>query len=83
MGGIIEPRDKKEAAAVGVFDAVAKALGFVSGAVVAVFGVMQGWEWLTSHIQLLCAGVAGLVSGAITTYVALRRMRMDKRGMTE
>ena len=83
MGGIIEPRDKREEEAVGLAGRITAGIGIVGTAAVALASAVGGMAWLADNIPLLVTGLTALATGGFTSWVAVRRMRMDKRGMTE
>ena len=74
----ITPKDSTETKALGLGQRIAVALGIVIAAASSLLGAVGGLDWIVDHLPLLGTGLASLVTGAITAYVAVRRMRVDK-----
>ena len=81
MGRIIEPRDAVEAETVGLAGRITAGIGIVGTAAVALASAVGGMAWLADNIPLLVTGLTALATGGFTSWVAVRRMRMDKRGL--
>ncbi len=74
----ITPRDGQETAVVGAGKRIAAAISIVGAAVPALLAAFGGVEWITDHLPLLGVGLGSLVSGGVASYIAVRRMRVDR-----
>ena len=74
----ITPRDAAETATLSVGARIAAAIGILGTAVPALLAAVGGLDWITAHLPLLLTGLGSLVSGGIASYVAVRRMSIDK-----
>lgn len=76
----ITPKDSVETKALGIGQRISAAIGILiamGSALLAAFGDVK---WISDNLPLLGTGVGALVTGGLTSYVALRRMRVDKLG---
>ena len=73
----ITPRDDREAAVTSAGKRIAAAIGVIGAAVPALLAAFGGVDWLTANLPLLLSGLAGIASGGIASYIAVRRMRVD------
>jgi len=73
----ITPRDDRETALTGGGKRIAAAIGVIGAAVPALLAAFGGVDWLTANLPLLLSGLAGIASGGIASYIAVRRMRVD------
>ena len=74
----ITPRDEQEAKTLSVGARIATAIGIVGTAVSALLAAFGGLDWITAHLPLLLTGLGSLASGGIASYIAIRRMSIDK-----
>lgn len=74
----ITPRDDRETAVVGVGKRIAAAIGIIGTAVPALVAAFGGVDWLTANLPLLLSGIGGIATGGIASYIAVRRMRVDR-----
>ena len=74
----LTPKDTTETKALGLGQRISVALGIVIAALGTLLGAVGGLDWITAHLSLLGTGLGALVTGGITSYVAIRRMRVDK-----
>jgi len=74
----IQARDAHEAAAVGLAGRITVGIGVVGTAAVTLATALGGMAWLADNIPLLVTGVTALVTGGFTSWVAVRRMKMDR-----
>ena len=74
----IQARDAREAAAIWIAGRITVALGIVGTALVTLATVIGGMEWLADNIPLLITGLTALATGGFTSWVAVRRMKMDR-----
>ena len=56
----------------------AAAIGIIGAAVPALLAAFGGLDWITANLPLLLTGLGSLTTGGIASYVAVRRMRVDK-----
>ena len=73
----ITPRDDRETAVTVAGKRIAAAVGVIGAAVPALLAAFGGVDWLTANLPLLLSGLAGIASGGIASYIAVRRMRVD------
>lgn len=76
----ITPRDAAETAALSIGARIATAITILGTAVPALLAAVGGLDWITDHLPLLLTGLGSLVSGGVASYVAVRRMRVDRLG---
>ena len=74
----IKPKDNHEAQAVNVGGRITAGIGIIGTAGVALAGAVGGMAWLADNLPLLGTGLTSLAVGGITSYIALRRMKIDK-----
>ena len=74
----ITPRDEQEAKTLSVGARIATVIGIVGTAVSALLAAFGGLDWITAHLPLLLTGLGSLASGGIASYIAIRRMSIDK-----
>ncbi len=74
----IKPRDAAETATLSVGARIAAAIGIVGTAVPALLAAVGGLDWITANLPLLLTGLGSLVSGGVASWIAVRRMRIDK-----
>ena len=74
----ITPKDSVETKALGIGQRISVALGIVIAAMTTLLTALGGMAWITDNLALLGTGAASLVTGGITAYVAVRRMRIDR-----
>ncbi|MEY2633400.1 MAG: hypothetical protein RIR00_2054, partial [Pseudomonadota bacterium] len=74
----ITPRDAVEIKTVGIGRRIATAIGSIIAFAVPVLAATGGLEWISNNLPLLGTGLAALVTGGITSYVAVRRMGIDR-----
>lgn len=73
----ITPRDATETKTLGHGQRISIAIGMLATLIPAVLTAVGGLDFITAHLPLLLTGVGTFVSGGITAYVAIRRMRID------
>lgn len=76
----IKPRDASETATLSTGARIAAAIGIIGTAVPALLAAVGGLDWITANLPLLLTGLGSLVSGGVASYVAVRRMRVDRLG---
>ncbi len=76
----IKPRDASETAALSIGARIATAITILGTAVPALLAAVGGLDWITANLPLLLTGLGSLVSGGVASYVAVRRMRVDRLG---
>jgi len=74
----IKPRDAAETATLSTGARIAAAIGIIGTAVPALLAAVGGLDWITAHLPLLLTGLGSLVSGGVASWIAVRRMRVDK-----
>jgi len=74
----IKARDAQEAAAVGLAGRIATGISVCGTAAVVLAGMFGGTAWLVDNIPLLITGLTGIATGGFTSWVAIRRMKMDR-----
>ena len=74
----ITPRDAAETAALSAGARITAAIGIIGTAFTAVLAAIGGLDWITANLPLLLTGLGSLATGGIASYVAVRRMRVDK-----
>ena len=74
----IKPRDAKETAVAGAGTRIVAAIGIIGAMVPALLAAVGGLDWITANLPLLLTGLGSLVTGGAASYVAVRRMRIDK-----
>ena len=74
----IKPRDSKEIAVVGAGTRIMVAMGIIGAMVPALLAAVGGLDWITANLTLLLTGLGSLVTGGVASYVAVRRMRIDR-----
>jgi len=77
----IKPRDAKETAVAGAGTRIVAAIGIIGAMVPALLAAVGGLDWITANLPLLLTGLGSLVTGGVASYVAVRRMRIDKAGL--
>jgi len=75
---IITPRDERETRALGAGKRITIAIGVLGTALPALLAAFGGLDWITAHLPLLLTGLGSLVSGGVASWIAVRRMRVDK-----
>ena len=76
----IKPRDAAETATLSTGARIAAAIGIIGTAVPALLAAVGGLDWITAHLPLLLTGLGSLVSGGVASWIAVRRMRVDRLG---
>ncbi len=76
----ITPRDAAETATLSTGARIAAAIGIIGTAVPALLAAVGGLDWITAHLPLLLTGLGSLVSGGVASWIAVRRMRVDRLG---
>jgi|GEM_PF-5180990 len=74
----IKPRDSKEIAVTGAGTRILAAIGIVGAMVPTLLAAVGGLDWITANLPLLLTGLGSLVTGGVASYVAVRRMRVDR-----
>ena len=74
----ITPRDEQETKALSIGARIATAIGIVGTAVTALLAAAGGLDWITANLPLLLTGLGSLASGGVASYIAVRRMSIDK-----
>ena len=74
----ITPKDSVETTALGIGKRITVAIGIVITAVSSLLCSVGGLDWITDNLTLFGTGVGALVTGGLTSYVAVRRMRIDR-----
>jgi hypothetical protein len=74
----IKPRDAAETATLSTGARIAAAIGIIGTAVPALLAAVGGLDWITAHLPLLLTGLGSLVSGGVASWIAVRRMRVDR-----
>lgn len=74
----IKPRDAAETATLSTGARIAAAIGIIGTAVPALLAAVGGLDWITANLPLLLTGLGSLVSGGVASWIAVRRMRVDK-----
>jgi len=74
----ITPRDAVETKALGYGQRISAAIGIIIAMGTALLAAFGDVKWIADHLALLGTGVGALVTGALTSYVAIRRMRIDR-----
>ena len=74
----ITPRDAAETATLSTGARIAAAIGILGTAVPALLAAVGGLDWITANLPLLLTGLGSLVSGGVASWIAVRRMRVDK-----
>lgn len=74
----ITPRDATETRTLGIGARISTALGIVIGMATTLLAVFGDTQWITDHLPLLGTGLAALVTGGGASFIAIRRMRIDK-----
>lgn len=74
----ITPRDQQETKALAVGQRIATAIGIIGAAVPALLAAFGGLDWITANLPLLLTGLGSLSAGGVASYVAVRRMRVDR-----
>lgn len=77
----IKPRDAKETAVAGAGTRIVTAIGIIGAMVPALLAAVGGLDWITANLPLLLTGLGSLVTGGVASYVAVRRMRIDRVGV--
>ena len=78
----ITPKDAVETKALGIGQRISAAIGIIIAMGSALLAAFGDTKWITDNLPLLGTGVGALVTGGLTSYVAIRRMRVDKIGKT-
>ena len=78
----ITPRDAAETATLSTGARIAAAIGIIGTAVPALLAAVGGLDWITANLPLLLTGLGSLVSGGVASWIAVRRMRVDKAAKT-
>lgn len=76
----IKPRDAAETATLSLGARIAAAIGIIGTAVPALLAAVGGLDWITANLPLLLTGLGSLVSGGVASWIAVRRMRVDRLG---
>ena len=76
----IKPRDAAETATLSTGARIAAAIGIIGTAVPALLAAVGGLDWITANLPLLLTGLGSLVSGGVASWIAVRRMRVDRLG---
>jgi len=76
----ITPRDERETAVVSVGRRIAAAIGIVGAAIPALLAAFGGVDWLTANLPLLLTGLGSLATGGVASFIAVRRMVVDRAG---
>lgn len=76
----IKPKDPKETAVTCAGTRIVTAIGIIGAMVPALLAAIGGLQWITDNLPLLLTGLGSLVTGGIASYVAVRRMRIDRAG---
>jgi hypothetical protein len=74
----ITPRDERETSALGAGKRIAAAIGILGAAVPALLAAVGGLDWITANLPLLLTGLGSLAGGGVASYIAVRRMKVDK-----
>ncbi len=74
----INPRDTRETSALGAGQRIASAIAIIATTAPALLALVGGLDWIISNLPLLLAGVGSLATGGIASYVAVRRMALDR-----
>ena len=74
----INPRDPRESAALGAGQRIASAIAIIATTAPALLALIGGLDWITANLPLLLAGLGSLATGGIASYVAVRRMAIDR-----
>lgn len=78
----ITPRDDRETAVVGAGRRIATAIGILITAATTLLAAFGDMQWITDNLPMLGVGLGSLVSGGIASYIAVRRMRVDRAAKT-
>lgn len=79
----ITPKDQAETKALGYGQRISVAIGIIvamGSGLLAAFGDVK---WISDNLPLLGTGVGALVTGGLTSYIAVRRMRIDRNTVTK
>ena len=76
----ITPKDETEQKAVSAGKRIATAIATVAAAAPAICAAFGGFDWISANLPLLATGLSGIAAGGIASYVAVRRMKNDRKG---
>ena len=76
----ITPKDDAEAKTLDTGKRITTAIGIAATAASALLAAFGGLEWITNNLPLLATGLGSLTIGGITSYIAVRRMKGDRKG---
>ena len=76
----ITPKDPAEQTALGTGKRIAAVIAALATAVPTVCAAIGGLAWVSDHIPLLATGLGSLVAGGIASYIAVHRMKTDRKG---
>ncbi|HRR33529.1 MAG TPA: hypothetical protein P5026_05485 [Kiritimatiellia bacterium] len=74
----ITPRDAAESATLSAGKRISAAIGIIISTALTLCGALGGFAWIADNLPLLGVGLGSLVSGGVASYVAVRRMRIDR-----
>ena len=74
----IKPRDAAESATLSAGKRISAAIGIIISTALTLCGALGGFAWIADNLPLLGVGLGSLVSGGVASYVAVRRMRVDR-----
>jgi hypothetical protein len=74
----ITPRDARETQALGAGKRITIAIGILGTALPALLAAFGGLDWITDNLAMLLTGLGSLAGGGLASYIAVRRMKVDK-----
>ena len=74
----IASRDATETRTVNIGQRITVAIGIVIASATSLLAAVGGLEWILDNLALLGTGLGALVTGGLTAFIAVRRMRVDK-----
>ena len=76
----ITPKDETEQKAISVGKRIATAISIVGAALPALLAAIGGLDFITNNLPLLGTGLGTLAAGGVASYIALRRMGIERKG---
>jgi hypothetical protein len=74
----ITPKDKTEQTATDASKRIATVLAVLATAATATCTALGGLGWIADNVPLLATGLGSLATGGIASYIAIRRMLIDR-----